>query len=439
MKKVFSLFLVLLLCLNLFVPVYASDGYVDEIGNVTTGLTENESSTGTASYEIITGNQYHLYSYARAFYVFDGVAPLQWSNSSSNSTWADMIIVGAVNDVAIARHIYKFNESKVIEKITVHLPIHVASGVGPYVTLNAQYSDDGSTWTTVKTIVCDPVSTGEDKYDLIFEDIDTGSHTYWAVLCESYNYEFGGISEIYMYSFDGSAGGSAGGSDDESYENSILGWLSRLFDAIKSIPQKLSDLSNTIGGFFDTLWKNIQNSFSSLISNITDIYNYITENLSNFFTNLGNTIGGFFDNLWNKIVAFFTPDTDKIAAQFDSLYDKFSFIQVITTIVSDISNLFSSNPEPPVIKLDLSLNESSLNLGTGKYSILDFNWFERYKPTTDIFISAFLWISFIWLLYKRLPDIVSGVGMVTEFSSTNFSSSSYRNSIRVSHGLGRDK
>ena len=133
MKKVFSLFLFLLLCLNLFVPVYASDGYVDEIGNVTSGLTSNESDTGTASYEIITGNQYSLYRSSRAYYVFDGVSPLRWANSSSDDSWTHMNIVGAVDDVAIARYIYKFKESKTIEKIEVHLPITVASGVGPYV------------------------------------------------------------------------------------------------------------------------------------------------------------------------------------------------------------------------------------------------------------------------------------------------------------------
>ena len=390
MKKLLLIVLCFVLCFAFIIPAYATDGYVDEIGNVTTGLTENTSSTGTASYEIITGTQYHLYSYARAYFVFDGVAPLKWANTSSDKSWSHMNIVGSVDNVAAARYIYKFNESKEIEKIKVHLPTLVAAGVGPYVTLNAQYSDDGFTWTTVKTITCDPVSTGEDEYDLIFEDVNTGSHIYWAVLCESYGYEFGSVSEIYMFSFDGSFAGS----EDTEYQDSILGWFQRLFDAMKSIPQKLSDLGETIGNFFDTLRLNIES---------------------------------FFDNLWNNIVSFFTPDTDKISEQFNSLYDKFDFVHIVVTIIKDIGDLFNETPKPPVIKINISNNDSNKYIPEGDYVLLDLSWYSRFKPKVDDFLSVFLWLGYIWILFKRLPDIISGAGMITDMQST-ISFREYRNS-----------
>lgn len=234
-----------------------------------------------------------------------------------------------------------------------------------------------------------------------------------------------------------SGNGSSGSTDNSEYQSGVIGWFQRLFDSIVN-------LGSSIGGFFDDLWNNLSSAFWAVIYTIEDVYYFLSDNLGNFFTTLGSTIGGFFTNLWNnlssafssltsaiggfftdfwnKISAFFTPDTAKMSEQFNSLYDKFGFVQIISTIVDDIGELFTSTPEPPTIKIDLSLNESNINLGSGKHTVIDLSWYGRYKPTVDIFFSMFLWIGFIWLLYRRLPDIISGAGMITE-SAVRISSS----------------
>lgn len=42
------------------------------------------------------------------------------------------------------------------------------------------------------------------------------------------------------------------------------------------------------------------------------------------------------------------------------------------------------------------------------------SWYSRYKPIGDGIFLSFAYIFFIWNLYKRLPDIINGAGMVTE-------------------------
>ncbi len=46
--------------------------------------------------------------------------------------------------------------------------------------------------------------------------------------------------------------------------------------------------------------------------------------------------------------------------------------------------------------------------------ILDMSWYLPFKPYGDMVLSGFMWLSFLWLLFKRFPAIIHGEGMITE-------------------------
>ncbi len=49
---------------------------------------------------------------------------------------------------------------------------------------------------------------------------------------------------------------------------------------------------------------------------------------------------------------------------------------------------------------------------------IDFSWFAPYRETTLSLWRFFLWVSYIFLVFKRFPDIISGAGLITD-TSTN--------------------
>ena len=94
--------------------------------------------------------------------------------------------------------------------------------------------------------------------------------------------------------------------------------------------------------------------------------------------------------------------------------EKFSFAIDIQTSFTEIKTyLLDADSEVPQITINLANAEGKYNYGTnGK--VLDMSWYSRYKPTVDKIIIAFCYINFIWLLFKRLPDIIAGAGAITE-------------------------
>lgn len=70
--------------------------------------------------------------------------------------------------------------------------------------------------------------------------------------------------------------------------------------------------------------------------------------------------------------------------------------------------------EPPVIWIHLDKAEGKYSYG-GKVKALDMSWYQRYKADMDKLISGFLWLGFLWLLFKRAASIIQGGEMYTEY------------------------
>lgn len=110
----------------------------------------------------------------------------------------------------------------------------------------------------------------------------------------------------------------------------------------------------------------------------------------------------------------FVPDANAINLKLSSIKDKFAFANDINSMFSSIKEyLIDSGTTVPKITINLGSAEGKYNYG-GSALVLDMKWYSRYKPIVDLIIIAFVYINFIFLIYKRLPDIISGAGAITE-------------------------
>ena len=114
------------------------------------------------------------------------------------------------------------------------------------------------------------------------------------------------------------------------------------------------------------------------------------------------------------LAALFVPDEEYINEKLDDVREKFSFIENIKLAWDSISDLVTSGQEEiPKIEIDLSKTEGKYNYG-GKVMALDMTWYARYKPAVDMVFIAFSYITFVFLVFKRAPEIISGAGAITK-------------------------
>lgn len=214
-----------------------------------------------------------------------------------------------------------------------------------------------------------------------------------------------GISSVYLNQLenDGSLGYPGyddGGEEEDKDYSGILGWLQKIWDKITegftAVKTAVESLGRSIGSFF------------------SDLGNLIATK----FTDLTTSIGDFFTTLWDNIVGFFVPNEgfmEETMSRMNDFCDQSDFLSAITYFVQELRDFTQQDfSEPPEIKVDLGAAEGKYDYGVGEFSVFNVSWFARYRTYTDPFISAFLWVVFIWALAKRLPELLNGAGMVAD-------------------------
>ena len=160
----------------------------------------------------------------------------------------------------------------------------------------------------------------------------------------------------------------------------LPGTLANIWESIKGIPAAIAE---KIGAFFTTLWGWLQN----IIDAITALPAAIAE----------------------KIGALFKPDEALLTEITDTFKGKFGFFSTLKQFGND---LFGMTPEtePPVIWVHLENAESKFGYNYGdKQKIFDMTWYQKYKASVDGLLSGFLWLGYLWLLFKRAPAILNGM------------------------------
>lgn len=143
----------------------------------------------------------------------------------------------------------------------------------------------------------------------------------------------------------------------------VLSWLSSIWEAITSIPGLISDA--------------------------------LTAALSALVTAL--------EALLTKL---FVPDVAVINECVADLRAQFPFFDSIMSTGQYLATSISSG-DPPVIYAHLDAAEGSYTWG-GTVAILDMSFYSRYKSTGDLILSSAMLCLFAWRTFKKLPGIISG-------------------------------
>ena len=117
----------------------------------------------------------------------------------------------------------------------------------------------------------------------------------------------------------------------------------------------------------------------------------------------------------NGLINLFVPEEDFFSEKFAEFKSHFAFIDTFTGFVSQFQNMGRKRAAPS-ISIDFSKAESNYNYG-GKAVALSLSWYSRYKPIADIVITAFVYAFFIWRFYCRLPELIRGAGISTDYAS----------------------
>lgn len=177
-----------------------------------------------------------------------------------------------------------------------------------------------------------------------------------------------------------------------------------------------TELFENIGNWFSQLFTNLGNWFSELWTNIDNGLRTLSNNLVNSIT----SVSGWLDNNEKRRreeeEERKRQEEEESAQQEDEgasaindgvsgITSKFNFVDNIKTNVNDMINIITDETKTP--KFELNVNSKWYQ---GKVTVVDFGWYDDYREFGDNVICMFCYLSFLWNIFKRLPDIIQGAG-----------------------------
>lgn len=203
-------------------------------------------------------------------------------------------------------------------------------------------------------------------------------------------------------------------------------WQSNFLSKIDSIDSELFGIYNSLGELVDNLdiyfWWNPDDWNLSETDNLS-----IAEYMSNapkgwihFWNSFNNmSLKDFIIDVHNEIEKSVNPLSDDNKVEFDkamSAINNDTFIGSFNQIKDDyIPKILDSLKGQCAALTFKTASASNKYVSIPAHTIiLDLSWYLPYKPYGDMVLSGFMWLSFLWLLFKRFPAIISGEGMITE-------------------------
>ena len=134
-----------------------------------------------------------------------------------------------------------------------------------------------------------------------------------------------------------------------------------------------------------------------------------------FLERIANACEALAEKIAEAIRNIFVPDAALTTQITDAFAAKFSFVPTLHRLGTDLLSI-GPDSKPPVVYIHLEDAEGTLDYG-GTVKALDMSWYQRYKEDGDRIIGGFLWLGFLWLLFKRVPAIINGGEMVQEYTA----------------------
>lgn len=97
--------------------------------------------------------------------------------------------------------------------------------------------------------------------------------------------------------------------------------------------------------------------------------------------------------------------------------------EMVTTFPEELKGALNKDSSPVLQFTTAGVSNSYFSLPAKKYSI-DFSFYAPFKGTADTVISAFMYLGFLIVFWKRLPEIIHGSGVMyvgqAEFHESQF-------------------
>lgn len=141
--------------------------------------------------------------------------------------------------------------------------------------------------------------------------------------------------------------------------------------------------------------------------------NFILKTVVNFLGSILNFINPFHENfigykfielLKELFVFLFVPSQDSFELIPSIFNDKFSFISDIQNYITSVFNMFDTVEGAPIFKINVDSKYYS-----GELTVIDLNFYKPYKAYGDMVITALVYLFFIWRVFARLSNTISGV------------------------------
>ena len=234
---------------------------------------------------------------------------------------------------------------------------------------------------------------------------------------------------------------------DKLYSNTqgLKVYLQAIEDGIKTSNSKLKSIDtnvNTIMTFVNTIkvyMSQVINNLNFIYEKLEHIFDVLQPWKNQYFDKYNTDTNMGWDNFWGTFATVSLHDF--IVNTFDELYNKVQnqvnpisednvdkFNNVINgyyedTFIGSLRELGTEAVPQIVDSLDGSSATwtfKTIAVKNSYFSIpshtitLDMSWYAQYKSYGDTILSGFMWLAYIWLLFKRAPSIIHGGAMVTD-------------------------
>ncbi len=212
--------------------------------------------------------------------------------------------------------------------------------------------------------------------------------------------------------------GDDGNSDDSSLIDSILNIPNRIAEGLKtyfeSITSGITSFKENVSAWFASLGTNIREGLDNVRTKITGALGDQLQKLVDVWLEINTLPLRIQEKIRELFEDFFVPDEELTNQRLKQIREKFAFVESIAGYGETLINFFksASGISAPVIRINLGDYDGSFNYGSGTV-VIDFSWYAPYKPTVDNIVAGIIWATWIWHMYKRIPDIIAGNSMTT--------------------------
>ena len=200
-------------------------------------------------------------------------------------------------------------------------------------------------------------------------------------------------------------------------QDAVIGRLKDLLDWAADFRQIFFDKIKELIDFGADNWKNFFNwtaeirefflgKFSDLFQKLMDIRDYIVVEIPL----------AIYNKMKDLFEYFFVPDADLLNQRLDHINSKFAFVESVTGYGEHLINFLknAAGVKAPVVTLDFGSYRGKYGWGKAGTVTIDFAWYAEYKPAVDWILAGIIWANWLWHTYKRLPEIIHGMGMTAE-------------------------